>query len=171
MRGKLGPIKASGTQSRTLSRGGGRWPDYSPAWWSHGPEGSQTESAPSGTPTPTGSELTQRSSEAVPDDETRSPPLELSATWPMPRWRGRPSDSDEKRRLLRHYVDPRSSTTWADLEPTILAAPVAAEPFPLLRTVLILAFLVVALCLPLRCNGVRLANDERVAQTGLGVGW
>lgn len=168
---KLWPIKASGMSSRRLPRNGGRWPDYSPAWWSHGPEGSQTASERSGMHTPTGCELTQKSYVDAPNAGTWSHQLEQPGTMPMPSLPERPSASDERKRLLRQYVDPRSSTTWADLEPALLAAPGAAEPFPLLRTVLILAFLLVALCLPLSCNEVRIAGDRRVAQTGLGVGW
>lgn len=150
--------------------------DHSPAsssdFWSLGQGGSVMELGLSGQPTLTASAPTLRRSEADPDEGIRNPKrapnvTELTRTLPA-----KPSDSDVRRRLIRDYVNPQCSTTWADLEPALLAAPVASDRFPIARTALFVAIAIVVACLPLSCGDGRVAEDRRVAKVeAVGAGW
>lgn len=173
MRGKSPwPNHRPETFSRTLPQNGGPWPGYSLAYSSRGPGPFQTGSPPYGTLTRTVSELERKSSGASHGDETRNQPPGQRGTQRKLSWRERRSASDEKRRMLvRQYVDPRHQTTWSDLEPALLAAPVGGNALPAIRMMVLVGMLIAGLCLPLSCNGVKLARDERVARTGVGMDW
>lgn len=168
----LWPKTTYPTSSPTSLPNGDRSPASSSDFWSLGRGASPTELGLSGQPTQTASAPTLRRSEVDQGEGIRNPTrapnvTELTRTLPV-----KPSDSDVRRRLIRDYVNPQCSTTWADLEPALLAAPTASDSFPIARTALLVAIAIVVACLPLSCGDGRVAEDRRVAKVeAIGVGW